>query len=59
MNVRIFGDIAVECMFAQTRPRFMLSSERVLGGMKSEAMLTPREKSSIPEKVSLYGTMIK
>ena len=31
-------------MCAQTRPRFILSSERVLGGMEFEPMLTPREK---------------
>ena len=31
MNVRIFGVRAMECMYAQTRPRFMLSSERVWG----------------------------
>ena len=29
VNVRIFGVRAVECMSAQTRPRFILSSERV------------------------------
>ena len=34
----------MECMCAQTRPQFILSSERVLG-MESEPMLTPREKS--------------
>ena len=31
MNVRIFGVPTMECMYAQTRPRFILSSERVLG----------------------------
>ena len=36
-------------MYAQTRPRFILSSERVLGGMEFEPMLTPREKSPLPE----------
>ena len=36
-------------MYAQTRPRFMLSSEGVLGGMEFEPMLTPREKSSLPK----------
>ena len=35
----------MKCMCGQTRPRFILSSERVLGGMDSEPMLTPREKS--------------
>ena len=31
MNVRIFGVRTMECMCAQTRPRVILSSERVLG----------------------------
>ena len=31
MNVRIFWVCAIECMCAQTRPRFILSSERILG----------------------------
>ena len=31
MNVRIFWVHIMECMCAQTRPRFILSSERVLG----------------------------
>ena len=31
-------------MHAQTKPRFILSSERVLGGMEFEPMLIPREK---------------
>ena len=31
MNVRIFGVRAMECMYPQTRPRLILSSERVLG----------------------------
>ena len=39
----------MKCMCAQTRPRFILSSERVLGGMEFEPMLTPREKSPLPE----------
>ena len=37
VNVRIFW------VRAQTRPRFILSSEGVLGGMEFEPMLTPRE----------------
>ena len=37
------------CMYAQTRPRFILSSEGVLGGMEFEPMLTPREKSPLPK----------
>ena len=36
-------------MYAQTRPRFILSSEGVLGGMEFEPMLTPREKSPLPK----------
>ena len=36
----------MECMCAQTRPRLILSSERLLGGMESEPMLPPREKIS-------------
>ena len=41
----------MKCMYAQTRPRFILSSEGVLGGMEFEPMLTPREKSPLPENV--------
>ena len=40
----------MKCMCAQTRPRFILSSEGVLGGMEFEPMLTPREKSTLPER---------
>ena len=42
-------------MCTQTRPRLILSSERVHweggggGGMESEPMLPPGEKSSLPE----------
>ena len=39
----------MKCMYAQIRPRFMLSSEGVLGGMEFEPMLTPREKSPLPK----------
>ena len=49
MNVRIFGVCAMECICAHTRPRCILSSKRVLGGIESEPMLTPREKSPLPE----------
>ena len=35
----------MKCMCAQTRPRFILSSEGVLGGKEFEPMLTPREMS--------------
>ena len=41
----------MKCMCAQTRPWFILSSKRVLGGMEFEPMLTPRDKSPIPENI--------
>ena len=50
MNVKIFGVRAMECVCAQTRSRFILSSEKSFGGMESEPMLTSREKSHLPEK---------
>ena len=50
MNVRIFWVCAMKCMCAQTRPRFILSSERVFGGMEFEPMLTSREKIPSTEK---------
>ena len=43
-------------MCAQTRPRFILSSERVLGGMEFEPMLTAREKSPLPENFPRGGS---
>ena len=46
----------MKCMCAQTRPRFILSSERVLGGMEFEPMLTPREKSPLPENFPRGGS---
>ena len=46
----------MKCMCAQTRPRFILSSERVLGGMEFEPMLTPRKKSPLPENVPRGGS---
>ena len=49
MNVRIFWVRAMQCMYAQTRPRFILSPEGVFGGMEFEPMLTPREKSPLPK----------
>ena len=55
MNVRIFWVRAMKCMCAQTRPRFILSSEGVFGGMEFEPMLTPREKSPLPENVPRGG----
>ena len=56
MNVRILWVRAMKCMCAQTRPRFILSSERVFGGMEFEPMLTPREKSPLPENVPRGGS---
>ena len=50
MNVRNFCVCVMECMCAQTRPQFILSSERVFfwggggGAMESEPILAPREK---------------
>ena len=49
MNVRIFWVRAMKWMYAQTWPRFILSSEGVFGGMEIEPMLTPREKSPLPK----------
>ena len=56
MNVRIFWVCAMKCMCAQTRPRFILSSERVFGGMEFEPMLTPREKYPVPENFPRGGS---
>ena len=56
MNVRIFWVRAMKCMCAQTRPRFILSSEGVFQGMEFEPMLTPREKSPVPENVPRGGS---
>ena len=56
MNVRIFWVRAMKCMCAQTRPRFILSSEGVFWGMEFEPMLTPREKSPLPENVPRGGS---
>ena len=39
----------MKCMYAQTRPRFILSSEGVFGGMEFEPMLTPKEKFPLPK----------
>ena len=46
----------MKCMYAQTRPRFILSSKGVLGGMEFEPMLTPREKSPLPKKSPEEGS---
>ena len=45
----------MKCMCAQTRPRFILSSKRVLGGMEFEPILTPREKSPLLENFPRGG----
>ena len=39
MNVRIFSVRAMECMYTQTRPRFILSSERVCKVYFKEGLL--------------------
>ena len=52
----IFWVRAMKCMCAQTRPRFILSSERVFRGMEFEPMLTPREKSPLLENVPRGGS---
>ena len=48
----------MKCICAQTRPRFILSSERVWGGggMEFEPMLTPRENSPPPENFPRGGS---
>ena len=46
-------------MCAQTRPRFILSSERVFGVMEFEPMLTPREKSPLPENFTRGGSNLQ
>ena len=56
MDVRIFWVLAMKCMCAQTRPWFILSSERVFGGMEFEPMLTPREKFPVPENSPRGGS---
>ena len=40
----------MECMYTQTRPRFILSSEKSFRGVELEPMLTPMEISPPPEK---------
>ena len=59
MNVRIFWVSAMKCMCAQTRPRFIFLSERVFGGMEFEPMLTPKEKSPLPENVPRGGSNLR
>ena len=46
----------MKCMCAQTRPWFILSSERVSGGMEFEPTLTPREKSPLPQNFPRGGS---
>ena len=49
MNVRIFWVPAMECMYAQTRPQFKLSSERVLGnGVRNH--VNPKGKDPLYQK---------
>ena len=52
-------DLLSPCMCAQTRPRFILSSERVFWGMEFEPMLTPREKSPLPENFPRGGSNLR
>ena len=59
MNVRIFWVRAMKCMCAQTRPRFILSSERVFWGMEFEPKLTPREKSPVLENFLRGGSNLR
>ena len=56
MNVGIFWVRVMKCMCARTWPQFILSSEGVFGGMEFEPMLTPREKSPLPENVPRGGS---
>ena len=42
----------MECMCSQTRPRLYILIRKSFGGMESEPMITPREKSPLPEKFS-------
>ena len=49
MNVQILWVHAMECMCEQTRPQIILSLERIFLGNGVEPMLTPREKSPLPE----------
>ena len=44
----------MKCMYAQTRPRFILSPEGVFWGMEFEPMLTPREKSPLPKIEGIF-----
>ena len=55
-RLRIFWVRVMKCMYAQTRPRFILSSEGVFGGMEFEPMLTPREKIPSTENVPRGGS---
>ena len=54
MHVRIFYTRGMECICAQTRPWFILSSERVFWRMESEPMLIPRKISPLPEALRRF-----
>ena len=41
----------MKCMCAQTRPRFILSSEGVFGGMEFEPMLTPNHENEVRRQI--------
>ena len=58
-HVRIFWVRAMKCMCAQTRPRFILSSERAFGGIEFEPMLTPREESPLPVNFPRGGSNLR
>ena len=49
MNISIFWICVMECMCAQARPQFMLSSERVWGYWSQNPWKNPREKSPLPQ----------
>ena len=55
MSVRIFWVCVMKYMCAQTRPQFILSSERVFLGMEFEPMLSPKEKSPFAENFPRGG----
>ena len=58
MNFRIFWVRVMKCMCAQTRPRFILSSERAFWGMEFEPMLTPKAKSSCSQRTQPWQSVV-
>ena len=60
MNVRIFWVRAMKCMCAQTRPRFILSSERILGGSGVWTHVNSKgKKSPLPESFPRGGSNLR